>query len=538
MNLTQVARSGEDRPARALRVAVIGGGVSGLAAAHRLIELSARAPQAVDVTLFEASGRVGGLFGTREIGDYRVETGADSFITNKPWAVDLCRRLGLDGRLIGTSAAYRKSFILCRGRPVETPIGFELMVPRNLRAVLASPLLSVRGKLAMAAEAFVPPRRDASDESLASFARRRFGQEVLERLIQPLISGIYTADPEKLSMEATLPRFRQMEREHGSLLKAVWRERQRSRERRRSNGAPGTETNAQDSGPASGARYGLFATPRRGMSELLDALKVRVSTGGHLRLQTRVTRIQPGDPGYTLTTQSTNATSGEAGEAAAGEAPLTPPPTERGPARESFDGVIVAVPAYRAAELVRTWAAELAGQLEAIEYASSAIVVTGHRLADVAHPLDGSGLVVPSVENRPVLAVSFLSRKFPDRAPEDRVILRSFVGGAMRPELLARTDEDLITLVRDELSRLLGVRGNPEFALVARYERAMPQYHVGHLERVAALQARWSALPGFELAGNAYHGVGVPDSIHSGEEAAERLLAGLLSGRGVPRDHE
>ena len=424
------------------RIAVVGGGLTGLSAAHRLLELAESANRPADITLYEANDRVGGLFGTRTIDGYTIETGADSFITNKPWGIDLCRRLRLDDQVIGTNQAYRRSLILHEGRPVPTPEGFDLLVPRKLRALLSSPFLSPVGNASVAAEAFVPPRTDGADESLASFVRRRLGQEALDRLIQPMVGGIYTSDPEKLSMLATIPRFVEMEREHGSLLKAVWKE-------RASSSAPSTA----DQVP-SGARYSLFASLAGGMSDLLNALDERVRNGGSMHLGTRVDAVHPAaSGGYVLETA-------DGGE-------------------HRFDAAILALPSYVTAKLVSGWDAGLAELLGEIEYASSAIVVSGHRLADIAHPLDAFGLVIPHVEGRRILAVSFLSRKFPGRAPDGHIVLRTFVGGAMQPELLDRSDEELIALVRGELEEILGVTGEPTLAVVARYERAMPQYHVG-----------------------------------------------------------
>lgn len=474
------------------RIAIIGGGISGLAAAHRLIELADEHDQRVDVTLFEATDRLGGVFGTQTIDGFTVETGADSFITNKPWAVNLCERLGLGDQLIGTNEQFRRSLILHDSRPVPTPDGFELLVPRKLRALLSSPFLSMEGKLRAAAEAFVPPRTDPTDESLADFVRRRFGQEMLDRIVQPMVGGIYTSDPERLSMAATLPRFVEMERRHGSLLRAVWSERHQA---------------ASDEPPddiPSGARYGLFVTLVGGMSELLNTLDHRLRFHTTIQLSTRVATVIPGNDGkITLT---------------ADDQP-----------NEPFDAVILAVPTYIAADLVHPWDSELSARLNQIEYASSAIVVTGHRLADISHPLDAFGLVIPHCEGRRILAVSFLSRKFPGRAPEGHVQLRTFVGGAMQSELLAMEDAALITMVREELQSLLDVEGEPSLAVVTRYDRAMPQYHVGHQQRVAAIEAAAAKHSRLALAGNAYHGVGLPDAIHSGEQAAERVFRSIVT---------
>lgn len=476
------------------KIAVIGGGITGLSAAHRLTELAAGQDLELEVTLFEASDRVGGVFGTKHIKGHVVETGADSFITNKPWAVDLCHRLGLSDQLIGTNPAYQRSLILHDGQPVVTPQGFELLLPRKLRALLASPLLSLEGKVCVAAEPFVPPKTDDTDESLASFVRRRFGQEMLDRIVQPMVGGIYTADPENLSMQATLPRFAKREREYSSLLRSVWAERQ-------SETSTANEELDNPSG-ISGARYGLFASLKEGMSQLLDALTVSVQQTATIEFNRAVLGVRPSsDDGFDVKLS--------------------------GDEKLSFDAVILALPAHQSGRVVNSWDATLAARLSQIPYASSAIVVSAHRLEDIEHSVEAFGLVIPHVEGRRILAVSFLSRKFEGRSPEGTVQLRTFVGGAMQPELLDQSDDSLLALVRDELQDILGVRGKPLFEIVARYERAMPQYHVGHLNLVEDIERRASAHDGFAIAGNAYRGVGLPDSIHSGEQAAERVFAEL-----------
>lgn len=466
--------------------------MTGLAAAHRLGELAATSGVPVSVVLYEAAERTGGVFGTREMDGFRVECGADSFITNKPWALDLCRRLGLEDRLIATNSAYRRSLVLSRGKPVAVPDGFQLLTPVKIGPILTSPLFSPWGKLRMACEPLIPRRTDEADESLASFARRRFGREALERIIQPMVGGIYTADPERLSMRATMERFVEMERRQGSIIFGMRAEQ--------------AATKAGRDPGASGARYGLFATLRDGMGELQDRLAQRiVAQGAEVRRRQRVTGLAQGtDGGWLVTTEASR--------------------TESTP--ERFDAVIAALPAWALSELLSPTAPELGRELAAIEYASTAIVVTGHRLSDVAHPVEAFGLVIPARERRRVLAISFTSRKFPGRAPDGCVQLRTFVGGAMQPELLAKSDEEIVQLVREELADILGVRGEPLISVVARWNRSMPQYHVGHLERVARIETLAAGLPGFALAGNAYRGVGLPDVIHSGELAAERVWRG------------
>jgi len=467
-------------------VAVIGGGLSGLAAAQRLQELSVQWKRPLDLVLFEAGTRLGGLVGTRSIAGYRAELGADSFITNKPWGLDLCRRLGLEDRLVPTNQQFRRSLVVRRGKPLPVPDGFQLISPVDVGAVLRSSIFSWPGKLRMGLEYFLPRGGTDADESLAHFVRRRFGREALDRLVQPLVGGIYTSDPEKLSLRATLPRFLEMEREHGSLIRAL----------RRQQGAG----RAEDSG-ASGARYGLFVTLAKGISELVEALAAKVEKSAGVLLETEIQAIIPeeGGRGFVL------------------ELPHG--------ARDNFDAVIVALPAYRAAKLTAGFLPGAAEALGQIEYASTVVVVSGHKLTDVQHPLDAFGLVVPAIEKRKILAVSFTSRKFPGRAPDGCVQLRTFVGGAMQPELMKLTDDEIKALVRGELRDLLGVGGKPDFEIVARWTRSMPQYHVGHLDLVGRIEADVNRFANLALAGNALHGVGIPDAVHSGELAAERVFA-------------
>jgi protoporphyrinogen/coproporphyrinogen III oxidase len=461
------------------RIAVVGGGIAGLAAAYRLIEL---APQA-QVTLFEAADRVGGVLQTERHGGYLVELSADNFITNVPWGVDLCRRLGLSEQLLPTAPSQRRAMVVRGGRLLPIPEGFQLLSPSRAWPVLRSPLLSWRGKLRLICEPWVSRRRDAGDESLASFARRRLGREVFERLVQPLVSGIYTADAERLSMAAALPRFVEMERVSGSLTRAAWRE----------------ASQPENEVASSGARYGLFVAPRDGMSSLVERLECRLRERG----------VQRG-PGVTQLSVTDNQWSIAAGQQSS-----------------EFDAVILALPAYAAATLLRGVNHVLAERLQAIPYASSAIVALGYRREQITRPMDGFGFVVPSIEGKRLLAASYSSIKFSGRADEGRVLIRVFLGGAERPEQLDLDDESLVELATGELAELLGARGRPELTRVVRWPRSMPQYHVGHVDLVDRIEQLASHSPTLALAGNAYHGVGIPNCIHSGEQAAERILAAL-----------
>ncbi len=467
------------------RIAILGGGLTGLAAAHRLIELRGNRP--LDIHLFEAGSRWGGLVGTIERDGYIIDTGGDSFITNKPGALQLCQRLGLADSLQATDTKHRGALVLYDGRPYPVPEGFQLLSPTAMGPILKSPILSTWGKLRMGWEYFIPPRKEQGDETLASFVRRRFGSEALDRLVQPLVGGIYTSDPEKLSLQATMPRFLEMEQKYGSLLRAM----------RRGKSATGDDTTS------SGARYGLFAGLRGGMQELVETLVAKITPHVTMHLNTPINsidRIENGND-YRLRFRA---------------------PCES--LARDFDAVIVTLPALRSASVIGNLDPQLASALSSIEYASSTIVVTGHRLADIADPLNAFGLVIPHRERRRILAVSFSSRKFPNRAPAGRMLLRTFVGGAMQPELADLDDAATIQLVREELAATLGVRGEPDFAIVVRYPNAMPQFHLGHLDRVAEIERLTATHPGLAIAGNAYHGVGIPDAIQSGERAAARIL--------------
>lgn len=455
-------------------IAIIGGGITGLAAAHRLTEL---APES-RVVLFEAADRLGGVLETERHDGYLLELSADNFITNVPWGIDLCRRVGIGDELLRTRESERRAFVVRQERLLPVPLGFHLLAPGQLWPVVRSPLLSWRGKLRVLGELLVPRRRTEDDESLASFARRRLGREAFERLVQPLVAGIYTADAERLSMAAALPRFVEMERRWGSLIWAAWNDRRQS-----------------DASASSGARYGLFVAPHEGLSSLVRAIAARLPEGC-VRTGTAVKNIALADGKWSLSA---------------------------GDAVEQFDALVLALPAPAAARLLENVDGELAGELRKIPYAGSAIVALGYRHDQLARPLEGFGFVVPAIERREVLAASYSSVKFEGRAADDRLLIRVFFGGADRPDQLDFDDDKLIALAREELGELIGARGDPELARVVRWPASMPQYHVGHLQIVERIERACQSWPTLALAGNAYRGVGVPNCIHSGELAAQKV---------------
>jgi len=487
-----------ERTAAPRRIAVIGGGITGLAAAHRIVE---RAPDC-EVKLFEAGDRLGGALHTVRHDGFLLEMGADNFITSVPYALDLCRRIGFADNLLESNPAHRRALVARSGRLYPVPEGFMLMEPRQIWPVLRSPLLSLRGKLRLLSEWFIPARQDGGDESLASFARRRLGSEAFERLVQPLVAGIYTADPEKLSLAATLPRFLDMERQHGGLIRAARRQRAVGDK----NGGAAANNDARagedklESTRGSAARYSLFVAPRDGMQSIVEAVAARLPAGA-AQLNTPLARLAPRPSG---------------GWDVSIEGVASP---------QAFDAVILATPAYAAGQLVEGFDGQLGASLASIDYASSAVIVAAYEERQFGRPLDAFGFVVPDIERRPIIAGSFASVKYPGRAPAGWVVVRIFVGGAARPELATAPDDELQAIVARELGDLLGLRGPPRFTHIARWHRAMPQYHVGHMQLVAKINERANSWRGLALAGSAYQGVGVPGCIHSGEEAAERVLA-------------
>jgi len=469
---------------RDCRIAVIGGGISGLAAARRLVELRP------DVTVFlvEANGRLGGVLQTERREGFLVEHAADNFITTPPWAIEFCRRLGCDDQLIATRAAHRRAFVVHQGTVKPIPAGFAVMAPSRIWPIVSTPILSLRGKLRMASEIFVNPRVADGSESLAAFVRRRFGREMYERLVQPLIAGIYTGDAEKLSLGATLPRFLQMEREHGSLIRAMWRQRQQQRLASKASG---------------GARYSQFVAPREGMSALVQAIVDQLSEVSIL-LDSPVERITPtSQGGWQLLVSGKN--------------------------RQTLDvdGIVLATPAHHGAQLMQEVDPAMANEFSKINYGSCALVSLGFQREQIGHPLDGFGLVVPAIEGRKILSASFTSVKYTGRASKGSVLLRAFVGGACQSELVELDDEPLQRLVVKELTDLLAIRGQPTMCHVVRQVRAMPQYYVGHEQIVRRIEERAAALSNFALAGNALSGIGVPNCIHAGEKAAESLMLRL-----------
>ena len=476
------------------RVVVLGGGITGLAAAYRLCELAAAHEMPLETMLLESGARVGGALETIRSSGYVMETGADSILSEKLSALRLIKRLGLEADIIGTQERFRRTYVVHKGRLVAIPDGFSLMAPALLRPVLRSPLFTPFSKLRILAEPLIPRRRRRDDESLAAFVSRRLGREVLERLAQPLAGGIYTADPARLSVAATMPRFVEMERRHGSLIRGLKAASRSSRAARE----------------ASGARWGLFLSFINGIAQLTDTLAIRL--GNSVRCRAHVTGLERQVPA-------------------------------EWPRRRAWrlrleddlsveaDAIVCTVPAYAAAPLLRPHSETLAAMLEEIEYASAATINMAFRESDFANVPPSFGFVVPAVERRKIIAASFSSLKYSGRAPTGMVLARVFVGGALQKDMMALDDSELIAAANEEFAALLGIKAAPALTYLRRWPRSMPQYAVGHLQHVATIQHEAAQLHHFALAGAFLRGVGIPDCVQSGESATEAIFSSLTASR-------
>ena len=482
-----------------MRVAIIGGGIAGLAAAYEL-EKARGAGVAVSYTLFESQPRLGGTLAS-EIADGAVlERGPDSFITEKTAAADLCRELGLKEELIPSNDAARRTWIVVRNRLVPLPDGLMFLVPTRLIPTAATRLFSLRTKLRMALELLHPPRPVAGDESVAALVERHYGAEAVDRLADPLLSGIYGGDAAQLSAQTVLPRLVEMERKYGSLTRGMLAAHRAMRERAKA----AVSSKARERGAP------IFTTLRGGMQQLADALVTRLDPES-IRRGTPVNALERAGERWVVKSERDAHAMGGEGDAV-------------------FDAVILATPAWAAGALLRTVDRKLGEELSAIPYSSSITVNLVYGETQIGALPEGFGFLVPGSEGRALLACTFAHRKFLGRTPPGKAVLRAFLGGARNEGLLAESDAALIQIVRRELSEILGAKVlgrevEPEHAQVSRWRRAMAQYAVGHKQRVERIRTRVAAMPGLRLAGNAYDGIGVPDCIRLGRQAARELAA-------------
>lgn len=465
-------------------VAIVGGGIAGLSAAWYLQEQARAANLNLRYTLLEASDRWGGHIRTERVrvnggGEFVVESGPDSFITQKPHGMQLARELGLGEQLLGTNDRMRQVYVLNRGKPTPLPDGVLLIVPTRVTPFVMSPLISPMGKLRMGMDLILPARRGATDETLANFVTRRLGREALDKIAEPLLSGIYNAEADRQSLLATFPRFRALEEEYGSLTRGMIAS-------RRSAHGPTPAAN--------GGKISTFMSLREGTEELVNTLRARLN--GDLQTSAPVRGIRrDGNGGFVLQTN----------------------------AEVCARAVVVATPAFAASEMLNEVAPTVARGLQAIRYVSTGMLSLGFRTSDIRRPLKGFGLVVPRSERRPINAVTISSIKFDGRAPEGYSLLRVFFGGSRSPASMKLTDAELVAAVRAELKDLFGIEAAPLFQRIYRGDRSNAQYDVGHLDRLAELEKSIPA--GIYLTGSAYRGVGIPDCIRQSQETASLVIS-------------
>lgn len=463
-------------PDRTPHILVAGGGISGLTAALELHDRGA------DVTLVEASDRFGGTLRTERIDDLLVDAGPDSFLSTKPEGVQLVERLGLQDRLINTRADGGGTFILRKGKLVPLPEGITLLVPTQFKAVATTPLLTPRGKARLLMDYVIPPRKSEVDESVGSFVRRRMGRQAFENMAEPLLSGIYAGDASKLSLQSTFPRLRDVEREHGGIIKGAIAQRKAMQAR---------------AGGASPRKHTPFVSLAGGLGELIGAL-VAALESCDVRSGTALDHLEPAQNSYHVSLSDGST--------------LT------------VDGVLLSTSAPVTANLVEGISPSLAGTLREIPYVSSSTVSMAFNAADVEGKQGGRGFVIPRVEGKKMTAVTWTSNKFAGRTPEGVALLRGFVGRAGQEETAFLPEDEVIALVRKELAEITGITAEPIMAQVFRWPNAMPQYNVGHQDRLDRIDREVLHYPRLGLTGSAYRGVGIPDCIRNARQQASALL--------------
>ncbi len=471
------------------QIVVVGGGISGLTAAYTLSKKHSEADSGAKIIVLEKASRWGGKILTERIawdgGDFVIEGGPDTFLATKPWAVKLCQELGIAERLLGTNPHQRATYVLHNGDLLPLPDGLAMMIPSDIPSILKTRLLTWRDKIRLGLDFFIPPKAGAEDESIGFFIRRRLGNAAYENLIEPLLSGIYAGDGDQLSLAATFPYLRDVEKKYGSLAR----------------GARVMHALSQRQGKSTPGSRSAFLTPKTGLVEIISALVTALKKQKvELRLQTNVVGINRLMNGFEISLST-----GEVIQA---------------------DYLILATSAYQAGELLKKVSPALAGALLRIPYVSTATVSFVYRSDTLPQPLNGYGYVIPKKEKRKALACTWTSTKFPHRAPQGYSLLRVFIGRAGQE--LIWDEQELLNVAKQEISQTLRINQEPIVERVFLWDRAMPQYNLGHTELVAKINEELQSIPNLALAGNAYSGIGIPDCIHSAILGAEKIEANYL----------
>ncbi len=469
------------------KVIIVGGGIAGLAAAVHLKSGAKAHGKSVDVLLLEKASRVGGKLITEKIGPFTIEGGPDSFLPEKIWTVNLARHLGLESEMLPTNDQFKGTYLYSKNQLHSLPEGVMLMVPTMLWPMVKSSLISWPGKLRMGMEIFVPKRKTRGDESLAEFVTRRLGRECLEKIAEPLVAGIHTSNPDNMSVLATFPRFVQMEHKSGSLILGMLQ----AMKHRPSSGPP----------PKPGApKMTFFMSFKNGIQTLSDKCVDYIGNES-IRLGAGVKAVEPRGKGYAVVLEN-----GETLEA---------------------DQVMLGTASYDSAEMIKGFDANLANQLNKIEWSTSATVSIAFHKQDVKVPLKGFGFIVPRVEGRRINAATYSSFKWSFRAPDDHILIRGFVGGGHHEELVNDLDDaSLVKTVLEELDTIVGIKADTRLSKVYRWHKGMPKYTVGHLDRISVIDRSVAMHPGLHLIGCSYKGIGIGDCVHEAQIGAEKILKG------------
>ncbi|MFH1288520.1 MAG: protoporphyrinogen oxidase [bacterium] len=470
------------------KIVIIGGGISGLSTAYYLKKFLAAKELPVEITIIEKSENLGGQIVTIRKDGFTFETGPDCFISEKPWALRLCKEIGLENDFACTKEENKKTFILNKGRLDEMPEGFMMMVPTRIEPFLKSPLISFEGKIRMCMDLIIPRKKDNNDESLGSFVRRRLGEEVLDKIAEPLVAGIHAGNPETMSLKNTFPRFLEMEQKYGSVIKGMLA----GMENKNPPISP-----FKKGGLKGDLKKTFFMSLKDGLAELTDKLQELLRPDIKIITNNKVLSISQSECLYDIETENALI--------------------------KDVDIVIVTTPAYIAGHLVKNFDDELSSVLLDFPYASSATVSIGFKRSEVAHPLQGFGFLVPSAEHRKIMATTWTSSKWPYRAPEDCVLLRCFLGGAMNEKMACLPENEIIKTTLDEWKEIMGISAKPVIQKAHCWIKCMPQYVMGHEKTVEKIDKLASRHPGLIINGNYLRGVGIPDCIHNSELIAQKI---------------
>jgi oxygen-dependent protoporphyrinogen oxidase len=471
------------------RLVIVGGGIAGLSAAYFALEKLKKLDEPIRLQLLDEKDRLGGCILTEKANGFVIEGGPDCFLFEKPWALALCEKLGLGDRILNTNE-NRRVFILSKGKLHELPEGFMLMVPTSFTPFIRSSLISWPGKIRMAMDLLIPKKKSDKEESLADFVRRRLGREALEKIAEPLVAGIHAGTPETMGLKSTFPRFLQIEEEYGSLIRGMLARRKMAFQWQRRGGPIRT----------------MFLTLKDGLGEWVDRLREKIGEES-IGLKKGVTKVKRREKGN-YQVQLSDGTTLEA------------------------DAIILATPSFITARVIEEMDPELSKILLSIPYVSSATVSLAYRRSQIHHPLDAFGFIIPRSEKRKIMASTWTSIKFDHRAPRDAVLLRAFVGGANNEQLVGLSDEEMLRMIQEELRDIMDVEGDPILTRIYRWEKSMPQYLVGHLEKVARMEERTNLQPGLFFTGCAYKGIGISDSVHDAEIVAEKAVNYLKESKG------